>query len=132
MDRAHARPHVSAQAATARPCDLFASATPSVAAINTTFALYRAYTDLLHQVTRQSDQAHADVGLLPTTPTPPRRRLWTLLQRCASRQWVKHAHSARSASTAFTRAARAAGIADAIIAAARITNADRPSANTPG
>jgi non-reducing end alpha-L-arabinofuranosidase len=48
-----------------QPCDLLASATPCVAAISTTRALYVAYTGPLYQVTRQSDNAHADVGLLP-------------------------------------------------------------------
>jgi hypothetical protein len=48
-----------------RPCDLVASATPCVAAISTTRALYTAYTGPLYEVTRRSDRAHADVGLLP-------------------------------------------------------------------
>ena len=48
-----------------RPCDLVASATPCVAAISTTRALYRGYTGPLYEVTRQSDNARADVGLLP-------------------------------------------------------------------
>jgi non-reducing end alpha-L-arabinofuranosidase len=56
---------VSAQKATPRPCDLFAFATPCVAAIGTTRALYSAYTGPLYQVTRQSDKTHADIGLLP-------------------------------------------------------------------
>jgi non-reducing end alpha-L-arabinofuranosidase len=55
----------SAQTATPRSCDIFAAATPCVAAISTTRALYRAYTGPLYQVTRQSDKAHADIGLLP-------------------------------------------------------------------
>jgi len=55
----------SAQAVAARPCDLLASSTPCVAAMSTTRALYRAYTGPLYQVTRQSDQTHVDVGLLP-------------------------------------------------------------------
>lgn len=55
----------SAQQAQPRPCDLFASATPCVAAFSTTRALYRAYTGPLYQVTRESDQARADIGLLP-------------------------------------------------------------------
>jgi hypothetical protein len=41
-------------------------------------------------------------------------------------------HSARNASTAFTFAARAAGIAAATTAASRITNADATNASTPG
>jgi hypothetical protein len=55
----------SAQAVTSRPCDLIASATPCVAAISTTRALYSAYTGPLYQVTRQSDKAHINIGLLP-------------------------------------------------------------------
>lgn len=54
----------SAQKVTPRPCDIFASTTPCVAAISTTRALYRAYTGPLYQVTRQSDKAKADIGLL--------------------------------------------------------------------
>lgn len=54
-----------AQKAAARPCDLFASATPCVAAISTTRALYRTYTGPLYQVTRQSDKTRANIGLLP-------------------------------------------------------------------
>ena len=55
----------SAQKATPRPCDLFASATPCVAAISTTRALYSTYTGPLYQVTRQSDKTHTNIGLLP-------------------------------------------------------------------
>jgi non-reducing end alpha-L-arabinofuranosidase len=55
----------AAQSAAARPCDLVASTTPCVAAISTTRALYGAYTGPLYEVTRQSDKAHADIGLLP-------------------------------------------------------------------
>jgi hypothetical protein len=55
----------AAQAATPRPCDLIASATPCVAAISTTRSLYRKYIGPLYQVTRQSDNAHTDIGLLP-------------------------------------------------------------------
>jgi len=54
-----------AQKASPRPCDLFASATPCVAAISTTRSLYRTYTGPLYQVTRQSDKSHIDIGLLP-------------------------------------------------------------------
>jgi hypothetical protein len=54
-----------AQTAAPRPCDLFASTTPCVAAISTTRALYRAYAGPLYQVMRQSDKARADIGLLP-------------------------------------------------------------------
>lgn len=56
---------VSAQTIRPRPCDLYASATPCVAAFSTTRALYSAYTGPLYQVTRQSDKAHTDIGLLP-------------------------------------------------------------------
>jgi hypothetical protein len=54
----------SAQKVKPRPCDLYASATPCVAAISTTRALYRAYAGPLYEVTRKSDNAHADIGLL--------------------------------------------------------------------
>lgn len=55
----------SAQSVTPRPCDLLASTTPCVAAFSTTRALYRAYTGPLYQLTRESDQARLDIGLLP-------------------------------------------------------------------
>jgi hypothetical protein len=55
----------SAQTITPRPCDLYASTTPCVAAFSTTRALYSAYTGPLYQVTRQSDRAHTNIGLLP-------------------------------------------------------------------
>ena len=55
----------SAQTVAPRPCDLYASATPCVAAFSTTRALYSAYGGPLYQVTRQSDKTHADIGLLP-------------------------------------------------------------------
>ncbi|MGH9404435.1 MAG: arabinofuranosidase catalytic domain-containing protein [Terriglobia bacterium] len=55
----------SAQTITPRPCDLFASTTPCVAAFSTTRALYGAYTGPLYQVTRQSDKARTNIGLLP-------------------------------------------------------------------
>jgi hypothetical protein len=59
----------SAQTVQPRPCDLYASATPSatpcVAAISTTRSLYSAYKGPLYQVTRQSDKTSADIGLLP-------------------------------------------------------------------
>jgi hypothetical protein len=54
-----------AQKVTARPCDLYASTTPCVAAMSTTRALYKAYAGPLYQVTRQSDKTHTDIGLLP-------------------------------------------------------------------
>jgi Alpha-L-arabinofuranosidase B, catalytic len=49
---------------TARPCDLFASTTPCVAAFSTTRALYASYTGPLYQVTRASGNATLDIGLL--------------------------------------------------------------------
>ena len=55
----------SAQTVTPRPCDLYASATPCVAAFSTTRALYSAYTGPLYQVTRQSDKTYTDIGLRP-------------------------------------------------------------------
>ena len=55
----------SAHAATTRPCELLASATPCVAAISTTRALYSSYKGPLYQVTRQSDKTTKDIGLLP-------------------------------------------------------------------
>jgi non-reducing end alpha-L-arabinofuranosidase len=54
----------SAQKTTPRPCDLFASQTPCVAAISTTRALYSAYRGPLYQVTRQSDKTRTNIGLL--------------------------------------------------------------------
>ncbi len=54
----------SSQTVSPQSCDLYASATPCVAAFSTTRALYRAYTGPLYQVTRQSDKAHTDIGLL--------------------------------------------------------------------
>jgi non-reducing end alpha-L-arabinofuranosidase len=54
-----------AQTVTLRPCDVYAPATPCVAAISTTRALYREYKGPLYEVTRQSDKAHLDIGLLP-------------------------------------------------------------------
>lgn len=55
----------STHTVTPRPCDLYASATPCVAAFSTTRALYSGYTGPLYQVTRQSDKTSADIGLLP-------------------------------------------------------------------
>jgi hypothetical protein len=54
----------SAQAVTPRPCDLFAPATPCVAAISTTRALYSTYKGPLYQVMRLTDKAQTDIGLL--------------------------------------------------------------------
>jgi non-reducing end alpha-L-arabinofuranosidase len=55
----------SARAATRRPCDIFASKTPCVAAYSTTRALYGAYRGPLYEVTRQSDKTSINIGLLP-------------------------------------------------------------------
>ncbi len=55
----------SAQAVGPRPCDLYAPATPCVAAVSTTRALYSAYKGPLYQVTRVNDNATRDIGLLP-------------------------------------------------------------------
>lgn len=55
----------SAQATGDRPCDLYGLATPCVAAVSTTRALYRAYSGPLYQVTRVNDDASRDIGLLP-------------------------------------------------------------------
>ncbi|MFF4341174.1 arabinofuranosidase catalytic domain-containing protein [Kitasatospora sp. NPDC001540] len=50
-------------AATAQPCDLYASGgTPCVAAHSTTRALFAAYGGPLYRVTRASDGASADIG----------------------------------------------------------------------
>ncbi len=47
------------------PCDIYGSAgTPCVAAHSTTRALFSAYNGPLYQVTRASDGATADIGLL--------------------------------------------------------------------
>ncbi len=54
----------SAFAAARRPCDIFATQTPCVAAYSTTRALYHNYTGPLYQVMRQSDKASINVGLL--------------------------------------------------------------------
>jgi non-reducing end alpha-L-arabinofuranosidase len=55
----------SAQTITPRPCDLYASATPCVAAYSTTRALSSAYKGPLYEVTRQSDKTSINIGLLP-------------------------------------------------------------------
>jgi non-reducing end alpha-L-arabinofuranosidase len=57
--------HISpAQMVAPRPCDLYRSTTPCVAAFSTTRALYSAYTGPLYRVARQSDKTFADIGLL--------------------------------------------------------------------
>ncbi|WP_033256258.1 arabinofuranosidase catalytic domain-containing protein [Kitasatospora phosalacinea] len=57
----------TAAAATAQPCDLYASGgTPCVAAHSTTRALFAAYDGPLYRVTRASDGASTDIGLLAT------------------------------------------------------------------
>ena len=53
-----------AQAATPRPCDVYSSTTPCVAAFSTTRAMYSAYKGPLYQLTRQSDEARLDVSSL--------------------------------------------------------------------
>ncbi|MFD5632960.1 arabinofuranosidase catalytic domain-containing protein [Streptomyces sp. NPDC127077] len=54
-----------AQAAGSQPCDIYAAAgTPCVAAHSSTRALFSAYNGPLYQVTRVSDGATADIGLL--------------------------------------------------------------------
>lgn len=47
-----------------RPCDVFGSTTPCVAAFSTTRALYTSYAGPLYQVTRSSDKTTLDIGLL--------------------------------------------------------------------
>src|SRR4051794_34937888 len=55
----------TAAAATSLPCDLYGAAgTPCVAAHSTTRALFAAYAGPLYQLTRASDRATHDVGLL--------------------------------------------------------------------
>ncbi|MCC8960971.1 AbfB domain-containing protein [Bradyrhizobium sp. Pear76] len=49
-----------------RPCDIYAAAnTPCVAAHSTVRALYAKYAGALYQVTRSSDNAAENIGLLP-------------------------------------------------------------------
>jgi hypothetical protein len=55
----------SAQTIKPRPCDIYGSATPCVAAFSTTRSLYSGYTGPLYQVTRQPDEGRLDIGLLP-------------------------------------------------------------------
>jgi non-reducing end alpha-L-arabinofuranosidase len=50
---------------TPRPCDIFASRTPCVAAFSTTRALYSAYKGPLYEVTRESDKTSINIGLAP-------------------------------------------------------------------
>ena len=55
----------TAQAAGSLPCDIYAAAgTPCVAAHSTVRALFSSYNGPLYQVTRASDGATADIGLL--------------------------------------------------------------------
>jgi len=55
----------TSQAATQLPCDIYASGgTPCVAAHSTVRALFAAYDGPLYQVTRASDGASTDIGLL--------------------------------------------------------------------
>ena len=55
----------SAQTIKPGPCDIYEAKTPCVAAFSTTRALYKAYTGLLYEVTRQSDKTSINIGLLP-------------------------------------------------------------------
>src|SRR3954462_590712 len=58
-------PAGAAQAATSLPCDIYAAAgTPCVAAHSTVRALFASYNGPLYQLTRASDGATHDVGLL--------------------------------------------------------------------
>src|SRR3954463_13541035 len=55
----------AAQAATSLPCDIYGAAgTPCVAAHSTVRALYASYNGSLYQLTRASDGATHNVGLL--------------------------------------------------------------------
>jgi len=54
----------SAQSRPTGPCDIYAGATPCVAAFSTTRALYSSYTGSLYQVTRQSDGTTSNIGIL--------------------------------------------------------------------
>src|SRR4051794_33103401 len=57
----------TSQAAGSLPCDIYGAAgTPCVAAHSTTRALYASYGGPLYQVTRASDGAATDIGLLAT------------------------------------------------------------------
>src|SRR5689334_3257189 len=57
--------HGSAQAATSLPCDIYGAAgTSCVAAHSTVRALFAAYSGPLYQLTRASDHATHDVGVL--------------------------------------------------------------------
>lgn len=54
-----------AQAQSNKPCDIYSAAgTACVAAFSTTRALYGSYTGSLYQVTRQSDNATTNIGVL--------------------------------------------------------------------
>ena len=56
-----------AHAATAEPCDIYASGgTPCEAAYSTTRALFEAYDGPLYQVQRASDSTYLNVGLEST------------------------------------------------------------------
>jgi non-reducing end alpha-L-arabinofuranosidase len=55
----------TSSASSARPCDIYAAGhTPCVAAYSTVRALYTNYRGPLYQVTRASDSATADIGVL--------------------------------------------------------------------
>ncbi len=54
------------------PCDIYAAAgTPCVAAHSTTRTLYSSYNGPLYQVTRQSDGATLDIGVVRPSPLDP-------------------------------------------------------------
>jgi hypothetical protein len=56
---------VTAQAATSLPCDIYGNAgTPCVAAYSSVRALYSSYAGSLYQVTRSSDNATLNIGVL--------------------------------------------------------------------
>ncbi|WP_322899856.1 arabinofuranosidase catalytic domain-containing protein, partial [Actinacidiphila rubida] len=58
-------PATLSQAAGSLPCDIYGAAgTPCVAAHSTTRALFSSYNGPLYQVTRASDGAATDIGLL--------------------------------------------------------------------
>ena len=64
---------------TPRPCDLYASTTPCVAAFSTTRALYRTYKGPLYEVTRQSDKTSINISLAPDGYADAARAHLTLL-----------------------------------------------------
>ena len=72
----------AARAATAGPCDIYASGgTPCVAAHSTTRALYGAYNGPLYQVRRSSDNTTKDIGVLSAGGVRRRRRAGLVLRQ---------------------------------------------------